>query len=103
MVRHPDLIAGEGRPCTEMMRAHPGRVVVKVGAEGVYCGLLTQEGHGVALKVEDGDTVAAALAMAAVLAELGLRPQPPALVSRPTVNTRGETVGEVRVNGGLSK
>src|SRR4029077_1260656 len=37
MMRHPDLIAGEGRPCTEMMRAHPGRVIVKVGAEGVYC------------------------------------------------------------------
>ncbi len=103
MLRHPELIAGEGRPCTDMMRAHPGRVVVKVGAEGVYCGLLTQEGHGVALKVEDGHTVAAALAMAAVLAELGLRPQPPALVSHPTVNTRGETVGELRVNGGLSK
>ena len=103
MLRHPELIAGEGRPCTDMMRAHPGRVVVKVGAEGVYCALLTQEGHGVALKVEDGHTVAAALAMAAVLAELGLRPQPPALVSHPTVNTRGETVGELRVNGGLSK
>ena len=103
MLRHPELIAGEGRPCTDMMRAHPGRVVVKVGAEGVYCGLLTQEGHGVALKVEDGHTVAAALAMAAVLAELGLRPQPPALVSHSTVNTRGETVGELRVNGGLQK
>src|SRR5205085_1429947 len=40
MLRHPDLIAGEGRPCTELMRAHPGRVVVKVVAEGVYCALL---------------------------------------------------------------
>src|SRR5256886_3490863 len=103
MLRHPDLVAGQDRPCTEMMRAHPGRVVVKVGAEGVYCGVLTQEGHGIALKVEDGHTVAAALAMAAVLAELGLRPQPPALVSRPTVNTRGETVGEVRGIGGLEQ
>ena len=103
MVRHPELIAGQDRPCTEMMRAHPGRVVVKVGAEGVYCGVLTQEGHGIALKVEDGHTVAAALAMAAVLAELGLRPQPPGLLSHLTVNTRGETVGEVRVNGGLER
>src|SRR3989441_2863279 len=83
MLRHPDLIAGEGRPCTELMRAHPGRVVVKVGAEGVYCGLLTQEGQGIALKVEDGHTIAAALAMAAVPAELGLRPLPPALLARP--------------------
>ena len=103
MLRHPELIAGQDRPCTEMMRAHPGRVVVKVGAEGVYCGVLTQEGHGIALKVEDGHTVAAALAMAAVLAELGLRPQPPGLLSHLTVNTRGETVGEVRVNGGLER
>src|SRR6266480_4729086 len=37
MLRHPYLIAGEGRPCTEIMRAHPGRVITKVGAEGVYC------------------------------------------------------------------
>jgi L-asparaginase II len=103
MLRHPELVAGEGRLCTEMMRAHPSRVVVKVGAEGVYCGLLTREGLGIALKVEDGHKVAAGLAMAAVLAELGLLPQPLRLVSHPTMNTSGETVGELRVNGGLSK
>jgi L-asparaginase II len=98
MLRHPELIAGEGRPCTEMMRAHPGRVVAKVGASGVYCGLLTREGYGVALKVEDGHGDAAVLAMSAVLAQLGVRPQPE---SQPIVNTRGEVVGELRVNGGL--
>ena len=103
MVRHPELIAGEGRPCTEMMRAHPGRVVTKVGAEGVYSALLVRERLGVALKVEDGHSVASALAMAAVLAELGLRPQPASLVANPTTNSRGETVGEMRVNGGLTK
>jgi L-asparaginase II len=102
MLRHPELIAGEGRPCTEMMRAHPGRVIVKVGAEGVYSALLTGEGLGIALKVEDGHGPAAALAMVAVLEALGLRPQPEPLRSLPTVNSRGETVGELRVNGGLS-
>jgi len=101
LLRHPDLIAGEGRPCTEMMRAHPGRVVAKAGAAGVYCGLLTREGYGIALKIEDGHGDAAVLAMSAILAELGVRPQPEALGSRPIVNTRGETVGELRVNGGL--
>ena len=40
MLRHPELIAGERRPCTEMMTAFPGRVITKVGAEGVYCALL---------------------------------------------------------------
>jgi L-asparaginase II len=103
MLRHPDLIAGEGRPCTDMMRAHPGRVIVKVGAEGVYCALLPQEGLGVALKVADGHASASALAMAAVLETLGLRPRPASLTARPNVNTRGETVGELRVNGGLQQ
>ena len=103
MLRHPDLIAGEGRPCTEMMRAHPGRVITKVGAEGVYCALLPHEGLGVALKVTDGHAIASALAMAAVLEELGLRPRPASLAARPNVNTRGETVGEMRVKGGLEQ
>jgi L-asparaginase II len=103
MLRHPDLLAGEGRPCTEMMRAHPGRVVTKVGAEGVYSALLTQERLGVALKVEDGHGPAAALAMAAVLREMGLEPQPESLLVMPMRNSRGEVVGELRVNGGLVK
>jgi L-asparaginase II len=98
---HPELIAGEGRPCTEMMRAHPGRVVTKVGAEGVYCALLVSEGLGVALKIEDGHSVAASLAIAAVLADLGLKPQPAWLLQKPVTNSRGETVGEMRVNGEL--
>jgi len=103
MVLHPELIAGEGRPCTEMMRAHPGRVVAKVGAEGVYSALLVREGLGVSLKVEDGHSLASALAIAAVLAELGLKPQPASLLKRPITNSRGETVGEMRVSGGLER
>src|SRR5205809_569720 len=88
---------------TDLMRAHPGRVLAKGGAEGVYCALLVREGLGIALKVQDGHGVAAALALAAVLEELGLRPRPATLIARPNVNTRGETVGELRVNGGLEK
>ena len=103
MVLHPELVAGEGRPCTELMRAHPGRVVTKVGAEGVYSALLVREGLGVTLKVEDGNSLAASLAIAAVLAELGLKPQPTWLLTKPITNSRGETVGEMRVNGGLSQ
>jgi L-asparaginase II len=103
MVLHPELVAGEGRPCTEMMRAHPGRVVAKVGAEGVYSAALIRESLGVTLKVEDGHSVAASLAIAAVLVELGLKPQPTWLLTKPITNSRGETVGEMRVNGGLLK
>jgi L-asparaginase II len=103
MLRHPELIAGEGRPCTDMMRAHPGRVITKVGADGVYSALLTSERWGIALKVEDGHGTSAALALAAVLADLGLRPQPDSLRAKPITNWRGEPVGELRVNGGLER
>jgi len=103
MLLHPELIAGEGRPCTEIIRAHPGRVVAKVGAEGIYSALLLREGLGVTLKVEDGHSVASALAIAAVLAELGLKPQPASLLKRPITNSRGETVGEMRVSGGVTR
>jgi len=85
------------------MRAHPGRVVAKVGAEGVYSASLIREGLGVTLKVEDGHNLASALAIASVLAELGLKPQPASLLKKPITNSRGETVGEMRVNGGLAK
>lgn len=101
MLRHPELVAGEGRPCTELMRAYPGRVVTKVGAEGVYCALLVREGLGVALKIGDGHGVAAALALAAVLEGLSLGPRPASLSTRPVKNTRGDTVGELRVSGGI--
>ena len=103
MLRHPDLIAGEGRPCTDMMRAHPGRVITKVGADGVYSAVLVHEGLGITLKVEDGHGPSAALAIAAVLEQLGLHPQPASLAARPTLNTRGETVGELRVSGELER
>ena len=103
MLRHPELIAGEGRPCTEIMRAHPGRVIVKIGADGVYSGLLVQEGLGITLKVEDGHGAASILAIVRILEELGLRPFPEHLRERPMTNSRGETVGALRVRGGLTR
>lgn len=103
LLHHPELIAGAGRPCTEMMRAFPDRVITKVGAEGVYSAVLLHEGLGVTLKVEDGHGFAAALAMASILAQYGLTPQPESLVSRINYNTRGEPVGDLRVFGALER
>ncbi|HEX4562369.1 MAG TPA: asparaginase, partial [Gemmatimonadales bacterium] len=103
MLRHPELIAGEGRPCTEMMRAHPNRVITKIGADGVYSALLVQEGLGVSLKIEDGHGPASILAIAAILEELGLRPMPAALREKQMTNSRGETVGSLRIRGGLTR
>ncbi|HYK09924.1 MAG TPA: asparaginase [Gemmatimonadales bacterium] len=103
MLRHPELIAGQGRPCTEMMQAHPNRVITKIGADGVYSALLVQEGLGVALKIEDGHGPASIVAIATILEELGLRPMPASLREKAMTNSRGETVGALRIRGGLTR
>ena len=70
MMQHPEMVAGEGRPCTLIMEALPG-VVVKTGAEGVYTAAWPEHGLGLALKVEDGATRASSVALMALLDHLG--------------------------------
>ena len=72
MAAHPELVAGEGRACTELMRACGGRAALKTGAEGVYVAILPGPGLGVALKVEDGATRASEALTAAILERLGV-------------------------------
>ena len=45
MMAHPDLVAGEGRACTRLMRAMAGRAAVKTGAEGVFIAILPDQGR----------------------------------------------------------
>ncbi len=56
MLAHPDLVAGEGRFDTELMRRSLGQVLSKGGAEGIQCLSRVGEGMGVAIKVEDGSS-----------------------------------------------
>ena len=64
----PYYVAGTGRFCTEIMQRFGARVLVKTGAEGVFCGALPEQGIGIALKCDDGATRAAEVAMAAMIA-----------------------------------
>lgn len=72
MIAHPDLVAGEGRACTGLMRAAEGRAAIKVGAEGVFVAILPEQGLGIALKCVDGNARAAEVALSAVLVRLGV-------------------------------
>ena len=54
MLSHPELVAGEGRFDTELMRRGHGQVLSKGGAEGIQCLSRVGEGLGLAIKVEDG-------------------------------------------------
>jgi len=72
MAKHPDLVAGETRACTDLMRAMGGAAVVKTGAEGVFVAILPGARLGVAIKIQDGATRASESAMAAILVRLGV-------------------------------
>lgn len=67
---HPFLVAGTNRADTRIMQAAPGRIFVKIGAEGVYCGVVPELGLGFALKCGDGASRSAEVAVSALLARL---------------------------------
>jgi len=71
MMKHPDLVAGEGRACTGIMRELNGTGTAKTGADGVFTSILPELGLGVAVKIEDGTTIAAQCAIIAILVKLG--------------------------------
>jgi len=109
---YPDIVAGHGRLCTDLLAATAGVAFAKVGADGVYCATLPRAGLGIALKVEDGDMRSSAPALLGVLralaerVRLGFDPSAwPESVTRheelATVNTRGTRTGALRAAGTL--
>ncbi|MGR3501988.1 asparaginase [Pseudaestuariivita sp.] len=99
MRAHPDLVAGEGRACTELMRATNGKVAIKTGAEGVFIAILPDQQLGVALKVVDGATRASEAAVTALLVRLGAldaaHPMAQKRLNAPITNWRGTLTGHV--------
>lgn len=114
MISFPEMVGGSiDRLDTELIRAGNGRLVSKIGADGVYTvGVLPcsdwPSGLGLALKIEDGDdrrarppAVIEALRQFGVLQNSELA----ALASyspTPISNRRGERVGEARAAFTLS-
>jgi L-asparaginase II len=110
MTTYPELIGGTtDRLDTEIMKAAPGRIVSKVGAEGVYAaGILPSErwprGLGLALKIEDGDDHRARpTVVIEVLRQLDvLNDESLDAVARyaffPVKNRPGDIVGEIRAS-----
>ncbi|HYD51464.1 MAG TPA: asparaginase, partial [Gemmatimonadaceae bacterium] len=104
MASRPFLVGGTDRFDTVLMEATDGRVVSKIGAEGVHSVAILDEGLGIALKVEDGAHRAQYPAVINLLQSLGalrseLSPKLDEFLRRPLRNTRGEVVGEVRPAG----
>lgn len=115
MNAHPELVGGtHERFDTEVMRAGRGRLVSKIGAEGVYtAGVLPcarwPKGLGLAFKIEDGEdrrarsTIAIeALRQLDVLDADAYKMLSP-YASFPVQNHRGEKVGQIRASFRLKR
>ena len=104
---HPYLIGGRGSFDTRLMQAAQGKVLLKVGAEGVMCAVLPRHGLGIAVKVEDCAARAAGIAMEAILGGLDVLPEIRMrgleALARPAVTNRaGLRVGEIRPAEGFA-
>ena len=102
MGAHPLLVGGTERLDSIIIEETGGRVITKVGAEGVHSAVILDSGIGLAIKVEDGSARAQQPALIYLLQQLDALPNPlPApladLLRRPVRNTRGEIVGETYV------
>ncbi|MFP5075804.1 asparaginase [Rhizobium sp. YIM 134829] len=102
----PFYVAGENRACTRLMRIAPGRIFAKIGAEGVYCAAIPEQGLAMALKCEDGTTRAVEAMVAATLARFfaddpAVQAALMAEATHSMKNWNGMTVGTVRVTEAL--
>ena len=95
MINQPFYVAGTGRACTEMISATDGKAIVKTGAEGVFCAAIPGQEIGIALKVRDGASRAAAAALTWLLAEFGVTERKEIQL---LTNHAGQEIGEIRVS-----
>jgi len=65
----PFMVGGTGRVDSLVMERFGERVFCKVGAEGMYCVALPEQGLGIALKMDDGNTARACEVATAALLE----------------------------------
>lgn len=108
ITKNPFLVGGTDRFDSIVMEETDGRVLTKVGAEGVHSAVILDSSIGIALKVEDGSQRAQYPAMIRILQELDALPHslPPRLaeiLQRPIRNSRGDVVGETTVRAGAPR
>ncbi|MDF2924518.1 MAG: asparaginase [Paenibacillaceae bacterium] len=68
---HPFQLAGTGRYDTRLIEATRGRIIGKMGAEGVFALMVPSLSMGLALKIEDGSQRAIYPAVTEALLQLG--------------------------------
>lgn len=100
MCRFPEMVGGTGEFDTILMKLMQGKVIGKVGAEGVYAMALPERGIGIAIKVSDGNRRAAYPAAVEVLKHLDVLSEAQLKeleeFRKPAItNHKGDRVGEL--------
>ena len=71
MNAHPEIISGDGGFCTALISVTNGKLIGKIGADGVYCVGVKDHNIGLAVKIEDGNMNALSTVVLELLAHLG--------------------------------
>ncbi|WP_040948576.1 asparaginase [Gorillibacterium massiliense] len=106
--RYPRALAGTGRYDTRLAEATGGRLIGKLGAEGVFAVAVAERDWGIAVKIEDGANRALYPAVTETLRQLGLlsEAESEALAEiHPKIlrNWQGTEVGEIRPQFNLQR
>lgn len=97
---YPECLAGDDRYDTQLIRATGGKLIGKLGADGVFAVTMPGTGCGLAVKIGDGGVRALYPAVTEALAQLGWLTAAEAgklaAFHRPVLrNWQGTTVGEI--------
>lgn len=102
MIDNPVLVGGTGRMDTALMTAAKGKIMSKIGGEGVYAVVAPEKDRILVLKAEDGATRASQAALYALLEKHDLADEAVLNAIHPIAlpaqkNWRGIEVGVIRI------
>ncbi len=105
MKQHPEMVGGVGRLDTILMQTTQGRLLSKVGADGLLCVARLGYDQGLALKIADGNNAIRDIVAIQVLHNLGWindadlkRFTSLSWLSPQRLNTQGKVVGDIQVD-----
>ena len=101
MSAHPAMVAGDGQFCTELIRSTKGRIIGKLGADGIYCTAEREGGWAMAVKIEDGNVAAIPAVVIRAFRQMNILSEEEHqslrhFAVREILNCRGEKVGETK-------
>ncbi|WHH60055.1 asparaginase [Petroclostridium sp. X23] len=72
MTTYPRMINGNKEFCTDLITHSGGKVIGKVGAEGIYCVAVTEKQLGICIKISDGNERGVYPVTTHILRQLGI-------------------------------